>query len=203
VGAWHYGLLILSLCGCGRTAPPPPTPPQFTLPAVGDATDTVLRIGDPVPEIRTVDLDGNAVILGQQRFDGGYTLIVFWSTWCGHCMLELPHEVELARRYEPQGLRVIGVNADETPAIALAAVQQYGVPWQNVYEGPDTPISKRLGVEQWPVLLLIGPDGRLISATQRLRGISVDLLPDGSTRTERGLDRTLQHVFETHNAEGG
>ncbi len=194
-------LAVLLMCavpisGCSRTAPPPPpAAPPFTMPATGTATDTVLRIGDPFPEIETVDLEGRPVALDASLTDGGYTLIVFWSTWCGFCMLELPHEVELAEHYAPHGLRVIGINGDETPEIAKAAVEEYGVPWLNVCEGRDLPISRRLDVNQWPVLLLLGPDGRVLCATQQLRGLAVESLPDGSTRTVSGLDWTLEHVL--------
>jgi thiol-disulfide isomerase/thioredoxin len=182
--------------GCSEPPPPPPAAPAFVLPSAGRATDTVLRIGDPFPEIETVDLDGNPVTLNAELADGGYTLIVFWSTWCGFCMLELPHEVELARQYEPHGLRVIGINADETPAVAQAAVAEHNVPWLNLYEGPDLKISNELGINEWPVLLLLGPDGKLLCATQHLRGISVQLQPDGSTTQVTGLDWTLEQLLD-------
>ncbi len=191
-------LTMVATIGCTMTAALPPAPaPPFKLPAVGDATDTVLRIGDAFPAIQTVDLDGNAVTFDKQLFGDGYTLIVFWSTWCGYCMQELPHEVELSRRYEKAGLRVIGVNADETAAIAKAAVTEHGVPWLNVFEGPEKTISNELGIQQWPVLLLVGPDGKVISATQQLRGTAAEILPDGSARIVKGLDWTLEQLLTT------
>jgi cytochrome c biogenesis protein CcmG/thiol:disulfide interchange protein DsbE len=193
---WAALCVCAILGGCSQTLPPPSVgAPPFSMPAAGTATDTVLRIGDPFPEIETIDLDGKPVVLGSRVAGGGYTLVVFWSTWCGFCMLELPHEVELAEHYAPHGLRVIGINGDETPGIAKAAVEEYGVPWLNVYEGRDLPISRRLDVNQWPVLLLLDPDGRVLCATQQLRGLAVESLPDGSTRAVSGLDWTLEHVL--------
>jgi thiol-disulfide isomerase/thioredoxin len=165
------------------------------LPRAGATTDAILRIGDPLPEIETVDLNGNPVSLNAELTGGGHTLVIFWSTWCGFCMLELPHEVELAKQYESQGLRVIGVNADDTTDIAQSAVAEHAVPWLNVYEGPDLSISNKLGIDEWPVLLLFGPDGKLICATQHLRGISVQQQPDGSTTQVTGLDWTLDQLL--------
>jgi hypothetical protein len=110
-------------------------------------------------------------------------------------MQELPHEVELARKYERAGLRVIGVNADQTPAIAKRAVQQYGVPWLNVFEGRELTVSRQLGIRRWPTLILLGSDGRVVMGTDLLRSGAVQTLPDGSTRTVKGLDWALEELL--------
>lgn len=172
--------------------------PGFVMPAVGDATDTVLRIGDRFPQLPAVDLEGKAVTFDKQLLGDRYTLIVFWSTWCGFCMLELPHEVELANRYEHLGLRVIGVNADDTTAIAKAAVTKHHVPWINVFEGPDKTISNTLGIKQWPALLLLDSEGKVVSTTTELRSISVETLSDGSDRQINGLEWTLRELLGTN-----
>jgi thiol-disulfide isomerase/thioredoxin len=166
------------------------------MPAAGDSTDTLLRIGDPFPRLQAVDLDGNAVTLDKQVLGDRYTLIVFWSTWCGFCMQDLPHEVELANKYERFGLRVIGVNADETRAIASAAAKEYEIPWLNLFEGPDMTISNQLGIKQWPALLLLDSDGKVVITSPELRSISVETLPDGSDRQIDGLEWALRELLE-------
>jgi thiol-disulfide isomerase/thioredoxin len=190
------GAVLVSLVGCSPVAAPPAgAGALFALPAAGTATDTVLRIGDAFPPIRAVDLDGNAVTFDKTIYGDRCTLIVFWSTWCGFCMQELPHEVELARKYERAGLRVIGVNADQTPEIAKRAVQQYGVPWLNVFEGRELTVSRQLGIRRWPTLILLGPDGKVVMGTDLLRSGAVQALPDGSTRTVKGLDWVLEKLL--------
>lgn len=129
--------------------------PGFALPAHGDSTDTILRIGDRFPPLQAVDFDGHAVTFDKRLFDRRYTLLVFWSTWCKFCMLELPHEIELSRRYERAGLRVIGINADDSEAIARKAARDHHVPWLNVFEGREKKISEALGIHKWPALLLL------------------------------------------------
>ncbi|MEI8378882.1 MAG: TlpA disulfide reductase family protein [Planctomycetota bacterium] len=166
------------------------------MPTSGASTDTLLRIGDPFPKLQSVDLDGNAVTLDKQLLGGRYTLIVFWSTWCGFCLAELPHEVELAKKYERFGLRVIGVNADETSAIAKASARKYDIPWLNLFEGPDLTISNELGIKQWPALLLLDSGGKVVITSQELRSISVETLPDGSDRKIDGLEWALRELLE-------
>jgi thiol-disulfide isomerase/thioredoxin len=166
------------------------------MPVAGDATDTMLRIGDKFPAIETTDLEGNPVAWDRQLLGKRYTLVVFWSTWCGFCMDELPHEVELAKKYEAAGLRVIGINADDTTELAKAAAKEHGVPWLNLFEGPDKTISHQLGVRQWPVLLLLDAEGVVVSSTVPLRSISAESLPDGSAQTVNGLDWTLRKLLD-------
>ena len=170
--------------------------PGFVIPAAGEKSDTVLRVGDPFPKIEGVDLDGQPVVLDESQRGERYTLIVFWSTWCGFCMRELPHEIELAREYEPLGLRVIGVNGDKNPKVARAAAAKLEIPWMNLFEGPNHPISKKLEVEHWPVLILLDHRGRVVSTSTHLRSISVETLADGTDRQVDGLEWTLRKLMK-------
>ena len=52
-------------------------PPGFALPATGDSTDTILRIGNAFPPLQGVDFDGNPVTLDKRVFGPRYTLLVF------------------------------------------------------------------------------------------------------------------------------
>lgn len=182
-------------CGCGSSAAPPAPPAANYLPQPGSATGTTLKVGDPFPELRTIDLDGNELVLGPELLGERATLIVFWSTWCGYCMQELPHEIALSREYAPAGLRVLGVNADDTPDVARQAVQEHGIPWLNVFEGPERTISDELGISFWPTLFLLDADGRIISATPYLRGTAIETLADGTTREVNVLDWTLEDAL--------
>ena len=45
-------------------------------------------------------------------FEGGYTLVNFWATWCAPCVIELPSFDKLRKKYEGKGLNVIAVSLD-------------------------------------------------------------------------------------------
>ena len=198
IGAYLLSVVsVVAGVGCSKTKAPPPAPrPVFKMPSVGLSTGTALLIGDTLPRVQGVDLDGNNVILDEQFLGEQATLIVFWATWCGFCIEDLPHEIEIAKKYESAGLRVIGVNSDDTLAIARAAVEEHGVPWINLFEGPDTEISNELGVNQWPTLLLLDPDGKVIISTPELRWIMAETMPDGSSQQVNGLDWALKELLE-------
>ena len=42
----------------------------------------------------------------------GYLLLNLWATWCGPCVIELPHLESLRNRYAGRGLEVLAVSID-------------------------------------------------------------------------------------------
>ncbi|MBS0265534.1 MAG: TlpA family protein disulfide reductase [Planctomycetes bacterium] len=188
------GLIVPVLCAACSSdlAKPTRTEPGFVLPAAGDPTGTSLQVGDPFPKLQAVDLDGQGVVLDRRQWGARCTLIIFWFTRCGFCRLEMPQEVALAKEYEQAGLRVIGVNCDESVESAQETVETFGIPWLNLYEGPDRSISEALQVQAWPTLLLLDEEGRVVAGSSTLRSISGETLEDGNFRQINGLEWVLR-----------
>jgi thiol-disulfide isomerase/thioredoxin len=53
------------------------------------------------------DIQGKRISLSDYR--GKVLLINFWATWCIPCRTEIPDLVKMQRRYQKQGLRIIGI----------------------------------------------------------------------------------------------
>jgi thiol-disulfide isomerase/thioredoxin len=67
--------------------------------------------GAKTPDPAIIDAAGYQQILAKYR---GKPLVVnFWATWCEPCRDEYPLIVELAARFKPQGVNVIGINMDD------------------------------------------------------------------------------------------
>ncbi len=54
-----------------------------------------LVVGKPAPEIEGADMDGKPFKLSDYK--GKVVVLVFWGTWCGPCMAQVPHERELVQ----------------------------------------------------------------------------------------------------------
>lgn len=66
---------------------------------------------------KIIDVEGFQKILEEHK--GRPLLVTFWATYCEPCRDEYPMLNELAKQYEPKGLRVVGVSLDDDGDIIL------------------------------------------------------------------------------------
>ncbi|PYT81322.1 MAG: hypothetical protein DMG40_09165 [Acidobacteria bacterium] len=64
-------------------------------------------------------IDGQGYQKLVQQYHGKPLLVNFWATYCEPCRDEYPMLNELAKRYAPQGLKVVGVNLDQDGDLIL------------------------------------------------------------------------------------
>jgi len=107
-----------------------------------------------------------------QQYHGKPLLINFWATWCEPCRDEYPMLNELARKYAPKGLRVVGVDSDQDGDLILMRrfIARYKPVFPNYRKKPGKP-EDEVGFNQavlpeWrgelPATFLYDQDGRLI-----------------------------------------
>jgi thiol-disulfide isomerase/thioredoxin len=94
-------------------------------------------------------------------------IIDFWATWCGPCRVEIPHLVEIAHQYRPQGLVVIGLTIED-PSKYADAVRQFTRQFQmdytvgfvshEVFRAFDSTSDRTL----LPQTYIFGRDGKLV-----------------------------------------
>lgn len=91
-----------------------------------------------------------------------FTLVDFWASWCGPCRREIPVIKEILEEWGPKGLDVVGVAVWDEPANTEKAMEELGINWPviiNAQTGP-TDLYGILGI---PCIILIGPDGTILS----------------------------------------
>ena len=102
--------------------------------------------------------DGAALEIWQMRFDqpdgqvlemaalrGRPLLLNFWGTWCPPCIKEMPDLDRFARRFAPQGWRVLGLAVDNPKAVReflAASPVSYSIGLAG-FEGSE--LSRKLG----------------------------------------------------------
>ena len=112
----------------------------------------------PAPNFSLDDSQGKAIKLSD--FHGKVVLLDFWATWCHGCKTEIPWFMEFHKKYESDGLAVIGVSMDEDGWKAVKPfVTEWKIPYSIVVGNQE--LGKLYSVESMPVTLLIDREGRI------------------------------------------
>jgi len=122
------------------------------------AREAAARQHSAAPDFSLPQLNGQSLQLSDYR--GKVVLLDFWATWCTPCREEIPHLVELQRKYRDQGLQIIGVSMDDSPEPVREFYQRFQMNYPVVMG--DAEIGERYGgVLGLPIAFVIGRDGRI------------------------------------------
>lgn len=106
------------------------------------------------------DLDGKTV--HSSDFKGKVVVLDFWATWCPPCRAEIPGFIELQKKYQAQGLAVIGVSVDQASADTVKAfAEKLRINYPVVLT--DTKIIDDYGgINGLPMTFVIDRSGRIV-----------------------------------------
>jgi thiol-disulfide isomerase/thioredoxin len=119
-----------------------------------------LRVGKVAPDIEGEGVDGKKFKLSDHR--GRVVAVVFWASWCGPCMREVPHEREMTEHLKGRPFTIVGVNGDdkrEKAAEVMAAEKMVWPSFWNGTGGPDGGIAKAWNVRSWPTVYVLDATG--------------------------------------------
>lgn len=92
---------------------------------------------------------------------GKVVIVDFWASWCVPCRRSFPWLNQMHRKYEDDGLVIIGVNLDQEPGAAEKFLQEFPPDFRIHYEDSEK-LAKQFEVEAMPTSYLIGRTGEII-----------------------------------------
>ena len=118
-----------------------------------------LSVGKQAPEINGPDVDGREMTLSESR--GKVVVLVFWGTWCGSCMAQVPRERALAERMKGRPFALLGVNSDEDREKLKEAIGREKIAGRSWFDGGKVggPIASRWNVKFWPTVYILDHRG--------------------------------------------
>jgi tetratricopeptide (TPR) repeat protein len=124
-----------------------------------------LRVA-PLFERAAPALDVQAWVQGEpRRLETHYGQVVglfFFGSWCTNCAKERDFVLDLARRYEPKGLQLIGIvgpTQGETVATAADYCKKYAIEFPVMMDTGKT--TRSYSADSLPYLVLIDREGRV------------------------------------------
>ena len=126
--------------------------------ATGAAGSAAAQQHREAPDFTLPLLDGGQLRLSSYR--GKVVLLDFWATWCVPCREEIPHFVDLQRKYGDRGLEIIGVSMDDSPDPVRTFYRQFKMNYPVVMGTADVGVAYG-GVLGLPIAFLIDRQGRI------------------------------------------
>lgn len=131
---------------------------------------STLAAGTAAPDFELKSLDGKNVKLSDYR--GKAVLLNFWATWCAPCKIEMPWFVELNKKYQAQGLVIVGVAMDDSGEGEIAKfAKEEGVNYP-ILLGKDSVGDAYGGVQFLPSTFYISRDGKIVKSNFGILGES-------------------------------
>lgn len=113
---------------------------------------------------------------------GKATLIVLTASWCPACQAEVPLLKEIHKDYQSQGLKILLISEDDSPAIASRYKKKAELPWTMMHWNYD--IMNALGN---PGVI---PVSYLVNQQDSIVNVEVGIFDDGAMR--RQIEKLLK-----------
>lgn len=99
-----------------------------------------------------------------EKYRNKFVLLVFWASWCGPCIQEIPVIQKIREQYPESKLEIISLSSDTDEDAYLKALKKFNMPWRQAYINDE--ISTKYGINGIPELFLIDNNGILIYKMQ-------------------------------------
>jgi len=124
--------------------------------------------GKPAPDFTVTDINGVKHTLSEYK--GKNVMIIFWATWCGPCIKEIPHLIQLRKDIGEDKLAMLAisyVDPRNTPAAVKMFVEKNPVINYTVISVyPDALPGPYNIVDSIPSSFFIDPQGKIKFATE-------------------------------------
>jgi len=137
-------------------------PQSIHAPMAKGAIFRLTSVGRPI-RLQGKSVQGGAVDLA--RLTGKAVVIHYWTASNNACKADHAVLGNLYKKYGRRGLEIIGVNLDYARKDLLAYLEETRLPWPQLYEegGFESRFAQEMGVVSVPLMILVGPDGKVVN----------------------------------------
>jgi cytochrome c biogenesis protein CcmG, thiol:disulfide interchange protein DsbE len=137
----------------------------FAKSLVDNGTTVAAQVGDgkqpSAPNFKLPRLNGGGD-LSLASLRGKVVVLNFWGSWCGPCKEEAPVLQELADRYKPDGVTILGVDEHDLTSDGRAFVSRYHLTYPIVHDGSGD-VENKWGLTALPETFVISRTGDVVA----------------------------------------
>ncbi len=125
-----------------------------------------LEAGNPSPDFSFWDLNDQVVTL--KDLQGKFVYIDVWATWCGPCLMEIPHLKKLTETLKDRQIQFVSIcmkDKKETWKSMVRAKELKGI--QLFAENPEDDFFKSYRIDGIPRFILLNRNGIIVDANAK------------------------------------
>ncbi|MCX6247595.1 MAG: redoxin domain-containing protein [Bacteroidetes bacterium] len=134
-----------------------------------------ISVGKTAPDISVPDMKGKLIRLSEIKSE--YTLLVFWSSECGHCIQMMPQLKALYDKQKPKRWEVMTVSLDTSRTEWTTFIKEQNLTWLNGSEmkGFNSVSSDEYNIFATPTMFLLDREKKILAKPISYRELEEDL----------------------------
>lgn len=157
-------IAIFSFIACQQRAKQPAAPQQVQQ-----------KESQTIPDFKMNSIGGSEVSILEEIKKSKITVIDFWASWCGPCIMEAPNMVKLYNDYHAKGLNIVGISLDKDSEAWHHAIEEKHMVWTQLsdLQGWDNAAARLFGISSIPFTIVVDAQGHVLTAGLRGQELQV------------------------------